>query len=151
MFALTQLKSFRPPFSKGGEVKGAKPLSLSAESETLHRSKNAGEGEFLCKAKKEGEPSSGVLLYVLKIENRKLVCEHCLLSRRNINRHSFAFSFGCVGAKEKASQKEKRRFSGALPLLTPPPFEKGGPKLFLIALCEMYIAPDGFGRAMCVH
>ena len=79
---------------------------------------------------------------MLKIENRKLVCEHCLLSRRNINRHSFAFSFGCVGAKEKASQKEKRRFSGALPLLTPPPFEKGGPKLSLIALYEMYKVPD---------
>ena len=30
----------------------------------LHRSKNAGEGEFLCEAKKEGEPSSGVLPYL---------------------------------------------------------------------------------------
>ena len=28
-----------------------------------HRSKNAGEGEFLCEAKEEGEPSSGVLPY----------------------------------------------------------------------------------------
>ena len=27
----------------------------------LYRSKNAGEGEFLCNAKKEGEPSSGGL------------------------------------------------------------------------------------------
>ena len=29
-----------------------------------YRSKNAGEGEFLCEAKKEGEPSSGVLPYL---------------------------------------------------------------------------------------
>ena len=28
-------EGFRPPFSKGGAVKGAEPLSLSAESETL--------------------------------------------------------------------------------------------------------------------
>ena len=76
---------------------------------------------------------------------------HCALIHDNMKYHTFAFSFGCVGAKEKASQKEKRRVSGALPLLTPPPFEKGGPKLSLIALCEMYKAPDGFGRAMCVH
>ena len=32
-----------------------------------HRSKNAGEGEFLCRAKKEGEPSSGVLLFVVSL------------------------------------------------------------------------------------
>ena len=31
----------------------------------LYRSQNAGEGEFLCDAKKEGEPSSGVLLFWL--------------------------------------------------------------------------------------
>jgi hypothetical protein len=29
-----QRKSFRPPFSKGGAVKGAEPLSPSAEGET---------------------------------------------------------------------------------------------------------------------
>ena len=32
-----------------------------------YRSKNAGEGEFLCEAKKEGEPSSGVLLILLLV------------------------------------------------------------------------------------
>ena len=70
-----------------------------------------------------------------------------MLIDSNINSHSFAFSFDTRGAKEKALQKEKRRFSGALPLLTPPPFEKGGRKLSLIALCEMYIVPDGFDFA----
>ena len=64
MFALTQLKSFRPPFSKGGGFSGRRPEAHSAECETLHRSENAGEGEFLCEAKEEGEPSSGVLPYL---------------------------------------------------------------------------------------
>ena len=32
-----------------------------------------------------------------------------------------------------------------------PPFEKGGRKLSLIALCEMYIVPDGFGRTLCAE
>ena len=45
-----------------------------------------------------------------------------MLIDSNVKFHSFAFSFGCVGAKEKASQKEQRRFSGALPLLTPQVF-----------------------------
>ena len=42
---------------------------------------------------------------------------------------SAAFSFGQVGTKEKAKQKENA-LSGALPL-SPPPFEKGGRKLFI--------------------
>ena len=103
-------ESFRPPFSKGGRFSGRRPEAHSAECEILHRSKNAGEGEFLCEAKEEGEPSSGVLLYLWL---------GCAPSRHNIKRHSFAFSFGCVSAKEKASQKENAVFSGALPLLTP--------------------------------
>ena len=57
-------KSFGPPFSKGGGFSGRRPEAHSAECEILHRSKNAGEGEFLCEAKEEGEPSSGVLLYL---------------------------------------------------------------------------------------
>ena len=80
-----------------------------------HRSKNAGEGEFLCEAKEEGEPSSGVLLYLWLV---------CVLSHYNINRHSIVFSFDTRGAKEKASQKEKRRFSLSL-------FEKSSAKTFL--------------------
>ena len=65
-----------------------------------------------------------------------------MLIDSNVKLHSFAFSFDTRGAKEKASQKENAVFSGALPLLTPPPFEKGGRKLSLIALCEMYKVPD---------
>ena len=55
---------------------------------------------------------------------QKTKSEHYVLIDSNINSHSFAFSFDTRGAKEKASQKEKRRFSGALPLLTPQAFEK---------------------------
>ena len=55
----------------------------------------------------------------LRMTGKIYLCEHCTLNPYNINRHSFAFSFDTRGAKEKASQKEKRRFSGALPLLTP--------------------------------
>ena len=55
-------ESFGPPFSKGGRFSGRRPEAHSAECETLpHRSKNAGEGEFLCEAKEEGEPSYGDL------------------------------------------------------------------------------------------
>ena len=100
-----------------------------------HRSKNAGEGEFLCEAKKEGEPSSGVLLYLWLV---------CALSHHNFNRHSFAFSFDTRGAKEKASQKENAVFLCRF-------LKKAPQKLFLIALCKMYIAPDGFGRAIYVR
>ena len=50
--------------------------------------------------------------------------EHCVLIDSNINSHSFAFSFDTRGAKEKASQKEKRRFSLSL-------FEKSSAKTFL--------------------
>ena len=64
MYALTQMESFGQAFSKACRFSGRRPEALSAESETLHRSKNAGEGEFLCEAKKEGEPSSGVLPYL---------------------------------------------------------------------------------------
>ena len=62
-----------------------------------------------------GKYTYGVLLYLWLV---------CVLSHYNINRRSIAFSFDTRGAKEKASQKEKRRFSGALPLLTPQAFEK---------------------------
>ena len=81
-----------------------------------HRSKNAGEGEFLCEAKKEGEPSSGVLPFFVWLL--------CALSHYNINCHSIAFSFDEINAKEKASQKEKRCFSLSL-------FEKSSAKTFL--------------------
>ena len=66
-----------------------------------HRSKNAGEGEFLCEAKEEGEPSSGVLLHLWLV---------CVPSHYNINCHSIAFSFDEISAKEKASQKENAVF-----------------------------------------
>ena len=139
MFALTQLKSFWFRFfQKANRFSGRRPEAHSAECEILHRSKNAGEGEFLCEAKEEGEPSSGVLPYVLKIENGKLACEHSALGHYNINRHSFAFSFGCVSAKEKASQKENAVFLCRF-------LKKAPQKLFLIALCEMYTVPDRFG------
>ena len=95
------MESFRPPFSKGGRFSGRRPEAHSAECETLHRSQNAGEGEFLCKAKEEGEPSSGVLLYLWLV---------CALSHYKINLHSFAFSFDEISAKEKASQKENAVF-----------------------------------------
>ena len=64
MFALTQMESFGQAFSKACRFSGRRPEAHSAECETLHRSENAGEGEFLCEAKEEGEPSSGVLLYL---------------------------------------------------------------------------------------
>ena len=78
-------------------------------------------------------------------EVSKTKSEHYVLIDSNINSHFFAFSFDTRGAKEKASQKENAVFSGALPLLTPPPFEKGGRKLSLIALREMYKVPDSRG------
>ena len=57
---------------------------------------------------------------------------HCALSHYNINRHSFAFSFDTRGAKEKASQKEKRRFFGGSAPLDPVRFlKKAKPKTFL--------------------
>ncbi len=40
-FAAKPCESFRPPFSKGGAVKGAKPLSLVATSEII-------PGVFFC-------------------------------------------------------------------------------------------------------
>ena len=49
---------------------------------------------------------------------------HSALIDSNINSHSIAFSFDTRGAKEKASQKEKRRFSLSL-------FEKSSAKTFL--------------------
>jgi len=54
MFALALFKSFRPHFSKGGEVKGEKPLSLSAESETPYAFEQRRKGEFssLCEEKR---------------------------------------------------------------------------------------------------
>ena len=68
MFAQTQLESFRPPFSKGGEVKGEKPLRPPQRAKHPFPYLNAGEGEFLCLAKKEGEPSSGVLpLFLFRV------------------------------------------------------------------------------------
>ena len=60
----------------------------------------------------------------LRMTGKIYYCEHCALSHYNINRHSFAFSFDTRGAKEKALQKEKRRFSLSL-------FEKSSAKTFL--------------------
>ena len=57
-------KSFGQAFSKACRFSGRRPESSVATDEIPYRSKNAGEGEFLCKAKKEGEPSSGVLPYL---------------------------------------------------------------------------------------
>ena len=99
-------KSFGQAFSKACRFSGRRPEAHSAECEILHRSKNAGEGEFLCEAKKEGEPSSGVLLYLWLV---------CALNPYNINHHSIAFSFDTRGAKEKASQKENAVFRGLCP------------------------------------
>ena len=62
-----------------------------------------------------GKYTYGVLLYLWLV---------CALSHYNINSHSIAFSFDTRGAKEKASQKEKRRFSLSL-------FEKSSAKTFL--------------------
>ena len=57
---------------------------------------------------------------------------HCALSHYNINLRSFAFSFDTRGAKEKASQKEKRRFFGGSAPLDPVRFlKKAKPKTFL--------------------
>ena len=69
---------------------------------------------------------------------------HYALIDSNINSHSIAFSFDTISAKEKASQKENAVFLCRF-------LKKAPQKLFLIALCKMYKAPDGFGRAMCVR
>ena len=63
----------------------------------------------------------------------------------------YRFFFWRNKRKRKSFAKRKRCFSGALPLLTPQAFEKAWPKLFWIALCEMYTAPDRFGWVMCVR
>ena len=134
--AKSDQEKFSSTFFKRWRGQGREALvALRRERNTLNRSKNAGEGEFLCEAKKEGEPSSGVLLYVLKIENWKLACEHCAPSHYNINHHSIAFSFDTISAKEKASQKENAVFLCRF-------LKKAPQKLFLIALCKMYKAPD---------
>ena len=67
----------------------------------------------------------------LRMTGKIYYCEHCALSHYNINRHSFAFSFDTRGAKEKASQKEKRRFFGGSAPLDPVRFlKKAKPKTF---------------------
>ena len=64
MFAQTKVGKFWSSFSlKACGYLGQSPKSLSAESETiLFPSQNAGKGEFLCRAKEEGEPSSAMSL-----------------------------------------------------------------------------------------
>ena len=77
-------------------------------------------------------------------EESKIKSEHYVLIDSNINRHSFAFSFDTISAKEKASQKENAVFLCRF-------LKKAPQKLSLIALCEMYTVPDGLGLAMCVR
>ena len=57
---------------------------------------------------------------------------------KNIKLRTTAFSFDTVSAKEKALQKENAIFLCRF-------LKKAPQKLFLIALCMMYIAPDGIG------
>ena len=67
MFAETQFESFRPPFSKGGAVKGAEPLSPLASGEIPLSSVKGRRGD-LSKTrsdllKRRTHPLGGVLLY----------------------------------------------------------------------------------------
>ena len=55
-------------------------------------------------------------------EESKTKSEHIALIDSNINSYSFAFSFDTRGAKEKALQKEKRRFFGGSAPLNPASF-----------------------------
>ena len=77
------------------------------------------------------------------MRSQKTKSEHYALIDNKINLHSFAFSFDTRSAKEKASQKENAVFLCRF-------LKKAPQKLSLIALREMYIVPDSFGRAMCV-
>ena len=61
------IKSFRPPFSKGGAVKGAEPLSPRARGETPTRSKRHRRVNFKsCKLLKEGNRTSGGFPFLYK-------------------------------------------------------------------------------------
>ena len=53
------------------------------------------------------------------------------------------FSFGIVGAKEKSIKKKSAEYRGLRPS-TPPPFEKGGRKLFSLGVGERVELTRGF-------
>ena len=56
-----RIKVFARLFQKAAEAWARSPCRPPQRAKFSCRSTNAGEGEFLCRAKKEGEPSSGVL------------------------------------------------------------------------------------------
>ena len=61
MFALyPRLKVFARLFQKAAQSKARSPCRSPQRAKYLYPSQNAGVGEFLCIAKEEGEPSSGV-------------------------------------------------------------------------------------------
>jgi hypothetical protein len=58
-------KSFRPPFLKGGEVKGEEPLSRVATREIFNRYKAPEKGEFFVQStKKREKPQVGFFPYI---------------------------------------------------------------------------------------
>ena len=64
MFALTQPKSFRPPFSKGGRFSGRRPEAHSAECETPSIVQKTQERvNFFAKQRKRENPRRGFSFY----------------------------------------------------------------------------------------
>ena len=56
-----RLKVFARLFQKAAQSRARSPCRSPQRAKYLYPPQNAGKGEFLCNAKEEGEPSSGVL------------------------------------------------------------------------------------------